>query len=87
MPRPHRFMLHSPHPTNNWSRSASPFKTPPRSQDVRVTKWSATAVCLSTRGEVRSARADAYTQSGQLTNVGRPWIVLSLVWVGIVHTI
>ncbi|KAH6597454.1 hypothetical protein BASA50_004371 [Batrachochytrium salamandrivorans] len=32
MPRPHRCMLHSPCPTNNWSRSASPFKTPPRSQ-------------------------------------------------------
>ncbi|KAH9271937.1 hypothetical protein BASA83_005775 [Batrachochytrium salamandrivorans] len=26
------FMLHSLRPTNNWSRSASPFKTPPRSQ-------------------------------------------------------
>ncbi|KAH6584745.1 hypothetical protein BASA60_000840 [Batrachochytrium salamandrivorans] len=32
MPRPHRFMLHSPRLTNDWSRSASPFKTPPRSQ-------------------------------------------------------
>ncbi|KAH6588566.1 hypothetical protein BASA50_010694 [Batrachochytrium salamandrivorans] len=31
MPRSHRFMLHSLRPTN-WSRSASPFKTPPRSQ-------------------------------------------------------
>ncbi|KAH6574672.1 hypothetical protein BASA60_005374 [Batrachochytrium salamandrivorans] len=47
-------------PSNQrWSRSASPFKTPPQSQDVRMTKWSATAVCLSTRGEVSSARAGA----------------------------
>ncbi|KAH6569541.1 hypothetical protein BASA60_008175 [Batrachochytrium salamandrivorans] len=32
MHRPHRFMLHSPRPNNAGPLSASPFKTPPRSQ-------------------------------------------------------